>query len=212
MVDFGTAPPREVRARPYMYQQAVLSSTIPIHASISVETTRVPTQQPAAPITPSSQRATTPTPASNEQPTPSPRQPTMSPMFARHVFRQPATQNGASPQTQPRAAPNAGSRPGVHMVHPIGAHAAFGRLPMGPVPLAPMVYMEVRSNQDDQPRGQSPTAQGEFDDFLPCHSRHLRNARSDRRRSSSAAEPAQNTTATSATATQVFRLFINCFN
>ena len=52
MVDFGSAPSREVRARPYVYQQAVLSANIPIHASISVETTHrmpAPSQQPPQP-------------------------------------------------------------------------------------------------------------------------------------------------------------------
>lgn len=58
MVDFGSVPSREVRARPYVYQQAVLSANIPIHASISVETTHhmaMPSQQqqqrPQAPTT-----------------------------------------------------------------------------------------------------------------------------------------------------------------
>lgn len=56
MVDFGAAAPREVRARPYIYQQVAVSSSIPIHASISVETThsRAPQQQ-QQPQQPSSQ-------------------------------------------------------------------------------------------------------------------------------------------------------------
>ena len=45
MVDFGATAPREVRARPYIYQQVAVSAGIPIHASISVETHRAPQQQ-----------------------------------------------------------------------------------------------------------------------------------------------------------------------
>lgn len=199
MVDFGTPPPREVRARPYVYQQAVLSSTIPIHASISVETThthRHPQTNPSAPnptVTP---------------PQATPRLPTTSPLeFLRHVSRPTApAANQAAPTANPTfhgwratgAPPNqnpAAPRPSVQMLHPEmlarGGHPhPFGRLPLAmanqggwtPVNLGgqmhPMVYMEVRSNnnqQEDQlsSPGQSPTALGEFDDFLPCHSRHL---------------------------------------
>ena len=54
----------------------------------------------------------------------------------------------------------------------------FGRLPMQGLSMganiAPMMYMEVRP-QDEQPATINPLAvtPPEFDDFLPCHSRHL---------------------------------------
>jgi hypothetical protein len=114
---------------------------------------------------------------------------------------------GPLPPNVPRAfrsagpvASNAPRAPTVHMLHPGGPHP-FGRLPVAmaaqggwtPVTLAghipPMVYMEVRSNNqpDEQQSGQSPTAMGEFDDFLPCHSRHLsRSTRADTPRSQAA--------------------------
>lgn len=215
MVDFGLPPPREVRARPYVYQQAVLSSTIPIHASISVETTHTRVPQPqaqpsntSAPTAPTAPTAPPPTPAAQQQaqqPVPqAPRLPTTSPTFVRHITRPSAQPNQAAsttgtatPQTASQTfhgwratnptGPNAHRPPTVHMLHPGGPHP-FSRLPVAamaapggwtPVNLgghmAPMVYMEVRSNNqaDDQQTGQSPTSLGEFDDFLPCHSRHL---------------------------------------
>lgn len=222
MVDFGTPPPREVRARPYVYQQ-VLSSTIPIHASISVETThthRAPQTQanPAAP-----EAATAPQPQPAQAP---PRLPTrISPHeFIRHVTRPPTAATAANPSVPPttnptfhgwRAAgttgtgvPNASAqnpsapRASVQMLHPEmlvrGGPHPFGRLPLAmasqggwtPVNLGgqmhPMsLFMEVRSNnnqQEDQQasRGQSPTSLGEFDDFLPCHSRHVARSSSSR--------------------------------
>jgi hypothetical protein len=88
------------------------------------------------------------------------------------------------------------------MLHPEmlvrGGPHPFGRLPLAmasqggwtPVNLGgqmhPMsLFMEVRSNnnqQEDQQasRGQSPTSLGEFDDFLPCHSRHVARSSSSR--------------------------------
>ena len=196
MVDFGAPPPREVRARPYVYQQAVLSSTIPIHASISVETThsRVPQQQQNN----AASQTAPPPPAAPRQPSQDPRLPTTTPSFLRHMARSATTAaaagNAPIPTPDPRrqgfraAGPtqNQPRAPTVHMLHPGGPHP-FGRLPVSmaaqggwtPVTLAghmpPMVYMEVRSNNqsDEQQSGQSPTALGEFDDFLPCHSRHL---------------------------------------
>jgi hypothetical protein len=89
------------------------------------------------------------------------------------------------------------------MLHPEmlvrGGHPhPFGRLPLAmagqggwtPVNIGgqmhPMsLFMEVRSNnnqQEDQQasRGPSPTSLGEFDDFLPCHSRHVSRSSSSR--------------------------------
>ena len=211
MVDFGTPPPREVRARPYVYQQ-VLSSTIPIHASISVETThthRAPQTQTNAPASGST---ATPQPQPAQAP-PRPRR--ISPHeFIRHVARpQPTTAGNpqAAPTTNPTfhgwraagtGAPPAPTqnppapRASVQMLHPEmlvrGGHPhPFGRLPLAmasqggwtPVNIGgqmhPMsLFMEVRSNNNQQEeqqasRGQSPTSLGEFDDFLPCHSRHI---------------------------------------
>ncbi|KAI9562605.1 hypothetical protein GHT06_010059 [Daphnia sinensis] len=227
MVDFGTPPPREVRARPYVYQQAVLSSTIPIHASISVETTHTH-RHPQA--NPSAGNPTAATPQPSQAP---PRLPTTNPRdFVRHVTRPEAAAGAANQSAAPTASPtflgwrasipvpgatpnappgqNVGApRAPVQMLHPDmlarGGHPhPFGRLPLAmasqggwtPVNLGgqmhPMVYMEVRSNnnqQEDQPSspGQSPTALGEFDDFLPCHSRHL--SRSSTRTDSEQARP-----------------------
>lgn len=234
MVDFGAPPAREVRARPYVYQQAVLSSTIPIHASISVETTHTRLPQ-----------ATQANPPQTAQPTgPSetpqvPRLPNTSALsFMRNLVR-PASQQ-APPPSAAAAAPSAnpaganqptpswravGSQnaqgaprqPTVHVLHPGGGPHPFGRLPIGmtsqggwtPVtlagPMPPMVYMEVRSNnqpEDLPPAGQSPTALGEFDDFLPCHSRHLARAtRSDASRPRPTVVPAAAAAFTSAAPT-----------
>jgi hypothetical protein len=218
MVDFGTPPPREVRARPYVYQQ-VLSSTIPIHASISVETThthRAPQTQTNAPASGST---ATPQPQPAQAP-PRPRR--ISPHeFIRHVARpQPTTAGNpqAAPTTNPTfhgwraagtGAPPAPTqnppapRASVQMLHPEmlvrGGHPhPFGRLPLAmasqggwtPVNIGgqmhPMsLFMEVRSNNNQQEeqqasRGQSPTSLGEFDDFLPCHSRHISRSSSSR--------------------------------
>ena len=82
MVDFGAAAPREVRARPYIYQQVAVSSSIPIHASISVETThsRVPQQQHQQQSNSQPPSATTTTATSQESNrTPSTASPTSTP-------------------------------------------------------------------------------------------------------------------------------------
>ena len=224
MVDFAAPAPREVRARPYVYQQAVLSTQIPIHASISVETTHTrPAAQPSAPTGP----AAAPPQASTTQTTPAataatdasiypnlmPRAPPPPPPPPPPRAANPPTTTAPSPAYL-RSAVNFGRRaaapngnppnpnPRLPMMAMMGGPHPFGRLPLAmagtaasgsggwtPVTLAgsvaPMVFMEVRSSNgngqsDDHPSPGSASSPGsspsEFDDFLPCHSRHLARA------------------------------------
>ena len=251
MVDFGSQPSREVRARPYVYQQAVLSANIPIHASISVETAhRIPTasntQASQQPTQHQSQQQQSQQQQSQQSPPPQqqPPQPPQPQQQHQHQSQQP----GQQPAAPTPMNPSAQRPPMVHLVHDPRAYGGllphiqgphpFGRLPMQPTGLSmaanisPMMYMEVRP-QDEQ-SGVAPTinpltvTSPEFDDFLPCHSRHLSHPpRSDAHRpetvingqqrtaeTASAGNPASSTTAapsapSSLSAEQLFRVNYN---
>ena len=194
MVDFGSRPPREVRARPYVYQQSVLSANIPIHAnmSISIESNSPsPSRQGDGPPqsapsrdflffsrpcyivlifgVPNSFRFIAATTASSPS---APSAPPSSTTAAASQAGGGGSQAGAGPINPSM----------VHVIHPGMPHVQvhpFGRLPMAQGVamtanmMPPLVYMEVR--QQDEPPLVTPlmTSHSDFDDFLPCHSRHL---------------------------------------
>lgn len=254
MVDFGAQPPREVRARPYVYQQAVLSSTIPIHASISVETSHSrPAAQQQQPQQQQQQQQPQPTPTTPADAPAAPIPPTTGPTpprlpttpaasFVRQAVR-PNQAPSARPQeafgpppfrigmraTAPRergSHPSPQRPPGVTVM---GGPHPFGRIPMTmtnsgaaggwtPVSIAgsmsPMVFMEVRSGNDGPSDDVAASAlspgsnQGEFDDFLPCHSRHLSRASTHAGLDANRQRSAPTTTTASQTAvTFTFLLF-----
>ena len=212
MVDFGTVPAREVRARPYVYQQAVVSATLPIHAnmSISVETSAprpAPFQQPAAGSAPQQ-------PIPQQQPSPQ-LPPQWQPPQQQVPQQQPPQQQPQQPQPVRGGTNfNVHQRPAmVHVVPGLPQFQFSGRLPS----MQPTVFMDIRpptwppqpaqsppegQQQQQQPSQQAPPEhqrrfgifearqpdehpsmsfgpihpQG-FDDFLPCHSRHVSRSR-----------------------------------